>query len=294
MRTAPGKEDQESPLLLRISLSESPASETAARIRDQVNATQISSSRHISTTTVKKRLCAADLHGKIAARKPLIRAGSKQKRLFWAKEHKEWTLDQWKSVLWSDESKFEIFGSNHRVFVQRRKDGFYMPGSHREAWRRSANIFRSALQIIEGTCTDNRHYSITEIQFKTDTRRSEGPARKLTNYEEKGRHERWMLVLDLVATQQELELELAVYREELVLVQEESQGQGFIQEQGANLPNQACIQGQGQEENRQNQVMVLELVVLELVLELVVWELVLVLAVLVRVLVLDLVLVLVV
>ncbi|CAJ0927953.1 unnamed protein product [Ranitomeya imitator] len=27
----------------------------------------------------------------------------------------------------------------------------------------SANIFRSALQIIEGTCTDNRHYSITEI-----------------------------------------------------------------------------------------------------------------------------------
>ncbi|CAJ0967200.1 unnamed protein product [Ranitomeya imitator] len=55
-----------------------------------------------------------------------------------------------------------------------------------------ANIFRSALQIIEGTCTDNRHYSITEIQFKTDTRRSEGPARKLTNYGEKGRHERWM------------------------------------------------------------------------------------------------------
>ncbi|CAJ0942906.1 unnamed protein product [Ranitomeya imitator] len=55
-----------------------------------------------------------------------------------------------------------------------------------------ANIFRSALQIIEGTCTDNRHYSITEIQFKTDTRSNEGPARKLTNYEEKGRHERWM------------------------------------------------------------------------------------------------------
>ncbi|CAJ0931701.1 unnamed protein product [Ranitomeya imitator] len=56
----------------------------------------------------------------------------------------------------------------------------------------SANIFRSALQIIEETCTDNRHYSITEIQFKTDTRRNKGPARKLTNYEEKGRHERWM------------------------------------------------------------------------------------------------------
>ncbi|CAJ0964314.1 unnamed protein product [Ranitomeya imitator] len=94
---------------------------TAAQIRDQVNATQSSSSRHISTTTVKRRLCVAGLHGKIAARKPLLRTGNKQKRLVWAKEHKEWTLDQWKSVLWSDESKFEIFGSNHRVFVRRRK-----------------------------------------------------------------------------------------------------------------------------------------------------------------------------
>ncbi|CAJ0940336.1 unnamed protein product [Ranitomeya imitator] len=61
------------------------------------------------------------IHGKIAARKPLLRTGNKQKRLVWAKEHKEWTLDQWKSVLWPDESKFEIFGSNHRVFVRRRK-----------------------------------------------------------------------------------------------------------------------------------------------------------------------------
>ncbi|CAJ0951890.1 unnamed protein product [Ranitomeya imitator] len=94
---------------------------TAAQIRDQVNATQSSSSRHISTTTVKRRLCAAGLHGKIAARKPLLRTGNKQKRLVWAEEHKEWTLDQWKSVLWFDESKFEIFGSNNRVFMRRRK-----------------------------------------------------------------------------------------------------------------------------------------------------------------------------
>ena len=112
---------------------------TAAQIRDQVNATQSSSSRHISRTTVKRRLCESGLHGRIAARKPLLRTGNKQKRLVWAKEHKEWTLDQWKSVLWSDESKFEIFGSNHRVFCATQKrwtDGLYMPGSHREAWRR--------------------------------------------------------------------------------------------------------------------------------------------------------------
>ncbi|XP_073528959.1 uncharacterized protein [Phyllobates terribilis] len=51
---------------------------TAAQIRDQVNVTQSSSSRLISSTTVKRRLCAAGLHGKIAARKPLLRTGNKK------------------------------------------------------------------------------------------------------------------------------------------------------------------------------------------------------------------------
>ncbi|CAJ0925597.1 unnamed protein product [Ranitomeya imitator] len=78
----------------------------------------------LSSSKDHRILCwnpSTSLHGKIAARKPLLRTGNKQKRLVWAKEHKEWTLDQWKSVLWSDESKFEIFGSNHCVFVRRRK-----------------------------------------------------------------------------------------------------------------------------------------------------------------------------
>ena len=37
-----------------------------------------------------------------------------------AKKHEQSTLDWGKSVLWSDESKFEIFGSNLRVFVRNR------------------------------------------------------------------------------------------------------------------------------------------------------------------------------
>uniref|UniRef100_A0A3Q2E639 alpha-amylase n=1 Tax=Cyprinodon variegatus TaxID=28743 RepID=A0A3Q2E639_CYPVA len=72
---------------------------TAAQIRDQVNATQRFSSRHISRTAVKRRLCESGLYSKIAPRKPLLRTGNRQKRLAWAKEHKEWTLDQWKSVI---------------------------------------------------------------------------------------------------------------------------------------------------------------------------------------------------
>ena len=58
----------------------------------------------------------------MAAKKPLLKDTSKKKRLAWAKKHKQWTLDWWKSVRWSDESKFKIFGSNCHVFVRRRLD----------------------------------------------------------------------------------------------------------------------------------------------------------------------------
>ena len=36
-----------------------------------------------------------------------------------AKVHKDWTIEQWNNVLWTDESKFEIFWSNRRVYMRR-------------------------------------------------------------------------------------------------------------------------------------------------------------------------------
>ena len=55
-----------------------------------------------------------------AAKKPLLKATNNNNGLAWAKKHEQWTLERWKSVLWSDESKFEIFGSNCPIFVRRR------------------------------------------------------------------------------------------------------------------------------------------------------------------------------
>ena len=86
MRTATGKEDPELPLMQRISLLEL-VSEIAAQIL------QSSSNRHISTSTVQRRLCESGLHGQIAAKKPLLKNNNK-KRLAWAKKHKQWTLDR--------------------------------------------------------------------------------------------------------------------------------------------------------------------------------------------------------
>ena len=89
MRTATGKEDPELPLLQRISSLEL----TEPQIAAQINAMQSSSNRHISTSTVQRRLRESGLRGQIAAKKPLLKDTNK-KRLAWAKKHKQWTLDQ--------------------------------------------------------------------------------------------------------------------------------------------------------------------------------------------------------
>ena len=77
MRTATGKENPVLPLLQRISSLELQASEIAA----QINASQSSSNRHISTSTVQRRLCESDLHGWISAKKPLLKDTNNKKRL---------------------------------------------------------------------------------------------------------------------------------------------------------------------------------------------------------------------
>ena len=111
---------------------------TAPQIRAHINALQSSSSRHISTSTVQRRLRESGLHGGIAAKKPLLRKNNKKKRLAWAKKHKEWTLNQWKSTLgwWVQIWDFWFHLPCLCKTQKRWVDGFYMCGSHREALRR--------------------------------------------------------------------------------------------------------------------------------------------------------------
>ena len=72
-----------------------------------------------STSTVKRRLWDAGLLGRVAKKKLYLRLANKRKRLRWAKEHKLWIEEDWKKVLWTDESKFEGFESHRRTFVRR-------------------------------------------------------------------------------------------------------------------------------------------------------------------------------
>ena len=133
MRTATGKEDPELPLLQSTSSLELAASQIAA----QINASQSSSNRHISTSTVQ-RLRESGLRGRISARKPLLKDTNMKNRLARAKKHEQWTLNWWKSVLWSDESKFDFWFQPLCLceMHSRWTDDLCMCGSYHDAWRR--------------------------------------------------------------------------------------------------------------------------------------------------------------
>jgi hypothetical protein len=106
---------------------------------------------------------------RVAAINPLLKDTNKN-ILSWANKHKQWTLDQWKSVLWSDESKFELFGSNRHVFVRRRVgeqmiSGCVVPTVRHGGvmvWGCFAGDTVSDLFAIQGTLNQHGYHSILQ------------------------------------------------------------------------------------------------------------------------------------
>lgn len=62
---------------------------------------------NLSVTTISRhlKLCGS-FTSYWAAKKPAISEENRVKRLNWCNEHLNWTIEQWKQVLWSDESPF--------------------------------------------------------------------------------------------------------------------------------------------------------------------------------------------
>src|SRR5579859_4406827 len=67
----------------------------------------------ISENTVQRRRSEADLGSYIAAEKPRLCTENVAKRLQWALKYKDWTVEDWKRIIWSDESSIWI-GINPR------------------------------------------------------------------------------------------------------------------------------------------------------------------------------------
>ncbi|CAI9586007.1 unnamed protein product, partial [Staurois parvus] len=79
------------------------------------------------STTVCKKLHGMGFHGREAASKSYITKSNVQHRMQWFEARRHWTLEQWRHVLWSDESLFSVWQSDGCVWVWQLPGEWYLP-----------------------------------------------------------------------------------------------------------------------------------------------------------------------
>ena len=92
-------------------------SETVRLLCDEINQALPEGTTVIAPSKTRRYLCEQGLFGRVALKKPFIRQQNRKTRLTFAQEHKDWSKDDWNKVLWTDESKFELFASNRRLYM---------------------------------------------------------------------------------------------------------------------------------------------------------------------------------
>jgi len=104
----------------------------------------------------------------------------KRHRVLWAKAHLKWTVSKWKSVLWSDESKFDNLVGNHRRRVLRAKEEGDLPACYQRSVQKPASLMvrgcisaygMGNLHVLEGTMNAERYIKVLEQHMLQSRRR---------------------------------------------------------------------------------------------------------------------------
>ena len=69
-------------------------------------------SHPVSSDTVRMVLKKHSFKAVTKKKKPLLTAVHRKKRLAFAQKYREWTVEDWKRVIWSDETKIDRIGSD--------------------------------------------------------------------------------------------------------------------------------------------------------------------------------------
>ena len=94
----------------------------------------------LSENTIRSRIKeSGEFNSYWAARKPFITQANKLKRVAWAKEHVNWTPEQWARVLWTDESPY-VLRFNGKTRVWRMHNERYSPTCCKATVKHDAKI----------------------------------------------------------------------------------------------------------------------------------------------------------
>lgn len=97
----------------------------------------------VSTKTVRRQLHKSEFHGRAAIRKPLLSKTNISKRLAWCRNLQNWFLEQFKIVIFSDESSFTLFLSNVRLETAERCISSRLLSPNRKTWYGSMRTWGS-------------------------------------------------------------------------------------------------------------------------------------------------------
>jgi hypothetical protein len=81
----------------------------------------------VHRTTISKALHEAGMKAGSKKKKPAISEKNRKERLAFAKSHKEWTVTDWKTVIFSDETKINRFGSDGQKWTWYREGESLQP-----------------------------------------------------------------------------------------------------------------------------------------------------------------------
>ncbi len=102
-------------------------------------------------------------------RKPCVNMVQKRHRVLWAKAHLKWTVSKWKSVLWSDESKFDILVGNHGRHVLQAKEEGDLSACYQHSVQKPASLMvwgcisaygMGSLHVLGGTMNAERYLKV--------------------------------------------------------------------------------------------------------------------------------------
>lgn len=136
----------------------------------------------ISSSTVRRRLRAADLRARIPVVGNVLTPVRRQNRHEWARRHSNWTQARWTEVLFTDESRFCLYHNDGRQRVWRRRGERHVECCVRQhdrwggtgvmVWAGMSTNSRTPLVIIDGNLTARRYIDevleTTYLPFRTE------------------------------------------------------------------------------------------------------------------------------
>ena len=159
--------------LVRLSLPNRPLTNS-----DLCHEWRQSTGVEVSTSTIRKRLLRSGLRGCKAKKKSKVSEKQRKARIAWAKEHLNWTSEDWDKVIFSDESTFTVQNLAGNNFVRRRPHKAFSPQCISPSikhpisvvWGCMASNGIGRLHICEGMMNATKYAAVLETKLLASAR----------------------------------------------------------------------------------------------------------------------------